>query len=103
VEYRNVVGNESVELVDRAVGGTISIEAPPISTKDFFTIANDSTTGAAQIVHGTTAGNIVTFDAPYCQIISPAYGGSQGIRTLDCGLAMIPSSSGNDEIKITTT
>lgn len=103
VVYRNVVGNESVELVDRAPGGSMSIEAPAISTKNWFELARLSTVDAMQIVHGTQAGNIVTIDAPNVQLISPTYGESDGISTIAATLAMVPGSGGNDEIKITTT
>lgn len=103
VVYRNVVGNESVEIIDRAVSGSVTFEAPAISTKDWFTTAVNSTTGALSIVHGTSAGNIVTISASDVQIISPTYGESDGISTLTANLSFVPSGSGNDEIQITTT
>ncbi|MCB0249853.1 MAG: hypothetical protein KDI07_14860 [Anaerolineae bacterium] len=103
VVYRNVVGNESVELIDRAPSGQIVIEAPTITTKNWFSTALASTTGALSIVHGTATGNIVTIGAPNAQIVSPTYGESDGISTLAMGLALVPGSSGNDEITITTT
>jgi hypothetical protein len=103
VVYRNVVGNESVELIDRAPGGSIAFEAPPIGTKNWFETARLSTTGALKIVHGTVAGNIVTIDAPNVQIISPNYAESDGISTIQATLSLVPSSAGNDEITITTT
>lgn len=102
VVYRNVVGNESVELIDRAPSGQIAFEAPAISTKNWFDTAVNSTTGAMTITHGTTAGNIVTITAPAVQIVSPTYGESDGISTIQANLSLVPSS-GNDEIQITTT
>lgn len=103
VVYRNVVGNESVEVIDRSVSGSVAFESPAISVKDWFTAAINSTTGALQIVHGTSAGNIVTIDAPNVQVVSPTYGESDGISTIQANLSLVPGSSGNDEIKITTT
>lgn len=102
VVYRNVVGEESVQIVDRAPAGQITIEAPPLSTKNWFTDAKANTTGALQIVHGTTAGNIVQLDAPTVQVLNPRYGESDGIRTIQMDLSFIPSASGDDEFKITT-
>lgn len=102
VVYRNVVGNESVELVDRAPSGSVTIEAPTISTKDWFGTALASTTGALSMVHGTAAGNIVTIAAPAVQLVSPTYGESDGISTIAAQLSFVPSS-GNDELTITTT
>lgn len=103
VVYRNVVGNESVEIIDRAVSGSVTFEAPAISTKDWFTTAVNSTTGALSIVHGTSAGNIVTISAPNVQIVSPTYGESDGISVITANLSFVPSSTGNDEVQITTT
>jgi len=102
VVYRNVVGNESVEITNRAVSGSCTIEAPTITAKDWFTTALNSTTGALQMVHGGTAGNIVTIDAPAAQVISPSYGDSDGIVTLEANLSLVPAS-GDDEITITLT
>jgi hypothetical protein len=55
------------------------------------------------MVHGTTAGNIVTIGAPNVQIVSPTYGESDGISTLQMGLSMVPGSGGNDEFTIAVT
>lgn len=103
VVYRNVVGNESVQIVDRAVSGSVTFEAPTITSKNWFEIAKASTTGALSMVHGTAVGNRVTIGAPNVQIVSPTYGESDGISTIQAGLSLIPGSSGNDEITITTT
>lgn len=102
VVYRNVIGNESVEIVNRAVSGSCTIEAPTITAKDWFTTALESTTGALQMVHGSTAGSIVTIDAPAVQVISPSYGDSDGIVTLEANLSFVPDE-GDDEITITLT
>jgi len=101
VVYRNVVGEESVQIVDRAPTGSITIEAPPLGAKNFFTIAKANTTGAIQIIHGTAAGFINQFDAPNVQVLNPRYGESDKIRTLTMDLAFIPSSSGDDDFKHT--
>jgi len=102
VVYRNVIGNESVEITNRAVSGSCTIEAPTITAKDWFTTSLESTTGALQMVHGSTAGNIVTIDAPAVQVISPTYGDSDGIVTLEANLSFVPDE-GDDEITITLT
>lgn len=99
-QYRELVGGESVEIVDRAPAGTIGIEAPPLGTKDFFAAAKDVTLGALQLVHGVGAGNIVQIDAPKVQIGSPSYRESQGIAMLDLPVSLVPDA-GDDEIKIT--
>lgn len=100
VVYRNVVGSESVQIVDRAPGGKLIIEAPPLSTRNFFTDAKSHVLSALQLVHGTQAGNIFQFDAAQTQFLNPAYGESDGVRTLEMDLAFIPTSAGDDEFQI---
>jgi len=102
VVYRNVVGSESVQITDRKPAGKVTIEAPVLSTFNAFTVAKANTTGALQLVHGTIAGNIIQVDAPTVQLLSPNYSESDGIRSLEMDLSLIPSSAGDDEIKITT-
>lgn len=102
VVYRNVVGEESVQIVDREPAGNVTIEAPVLSTFNPFTTAKANTLGALQLVHGTVAGNIVQIDAPQVQLRNPQYGNSDGIRTVQMELGIIPSSAGDDDFKITT-
>lgn len=100
VAYRNLVGEESVQITDRAPTGSCTITAVPIGTKDFFTLAKNATLGALAITHGTVAGNKVTIAAPQVQVVKPTYGDQDGIRMLQMGLELVPSA-GNDEITIT--
>ena len=102
VQYRNVVGDEKVLIVDRAPTGSVTFEAPALSTKNWFTTALADGTGALSIVHGTTAGNICTLAAPAVQVTEPSYNESQGVVTLSTNLRFIPSS-GDDELTITLT
>jgi hypothetical protein len=100
--YRELVGcNKSVIITNRAVEGTCMIEAPTIAQKDFFTIANDDTTGILTMLHGTTAGNRVTLLAPKVDIGNPSYEDSDGIQMLSLPFAAIPTSAGNDEVSLT--
>ena len=102
VVYRNVIVDESVLITDRAPSGQITIEEPEIGTKDFHSIIAAHTTGAMQLVHGDTAGNILTLDAPVVQLLQPAPSGNQGVAGLSMALRLIPSS-GDDEISIALT
>ena len=98
--YRNVVGDESVEITDRNMVGSIRVDAPPLATKDFFAKAKANGTGAIQLIHGVTAGNIIQIDAPNAQFSNPRYVDSNGVRALEMDLIFVPST-GNDEITIT--
>lgn len=102
VNYQNVVGQENVAITDRAVTGSCNIDAPLISTYDWFATAKNAQLGALSHVHGTTAGNIVEVAAPNVQVKSPSYGEDNGIRTLEMDLALVPTDAGDDEFKLIT-
>ena len=91
---------EHVEIVDRKSAGKIVMEATLVATKDWWTTIKDATTGALQVVHGLTAGNIVQVDAPKVQIFNPTYSNFQGIAMLNGDLVFAPNA-GNDELVIT--
>lgn len=93
---------EKVSITDRQPSGNISFIAPALSDKNYFTIAKANTEQVMQIIHGTAAGNIVTFDTPKAQVLQPTYGDINGEVSLQAGLALNPDS-GDDELTITTS
>ena len=102
IVYRELVGcTKSVLITNRAPAGEMMIEAPTIAAKDFFSIANADTTGLVTFLHGTTAGNQVTFLAPIVDIGNPSYSDSDGIQMLTLPYVATPSSAGNDEVTLT--
>jgi len=104
VVYRELVGcTKEVIITDRAPAGTCVIEAPLIATKDFFTIANGSSTGSISFLHGTTAGNRVTFTAAQSDINSPTYSDMDGIQMLNLPFIATPTSAGNNELSLAYT
>ena len=101
VVYRELVGGSTeVLLTNRAPTGEIVIEAPTIAQKDFFTIANDNTTGRVCFQHGVTAGNIVSAVMPVCDIGNPSYSDDSGIQMLSIPYVPTPTSTGNDEVAL---
>lgn len=100
--YRELVGcTKEVLITNRAPAGECMIEAPTIAQKDFWTIANDDTTGILSVLHGTTAGNQVSIVAPLVDITNPSYEDSDGIQMLNIPYVAIPTAAGNDEITLT--
>jgi len=100
--YRELVGttaSKEVLITDRKPSGSLSIEAPTLSSKNFFTIATGTATGTNKFIHGTTAGNKVQFSCPYTDISAPTYEESDGITMLNLPFTALPSS-GNDELEI---
>ena len=101
VVFRSLVGFEGVLLTDRQPAGSVSMEATTVAQKDWWTSIRNATTAAMEIIHGTTAGNIVEIDTPNLQIIEPSFADSDGIVMLNANLALIPGAAGNNEITIT--
>jgi len=104
VVYRELIGcTKQVLITNRAPAGECVIEAPTIAAKDFFTIANNNTTGILSFQHGTAGGNIVTFTAQKVDIGNPTYSDSDGIQMLNLPYVAIPTSAGNDELSLVYT
>jgi len=105
VKYRTLIGSDTVVISDRKPKGNIKFELPTLATKNFFDIAQNSTLGALSVTHGLTAGNIFKIEsaASGLGLDAPKYADNDGVVMLDAGLTFIPSSTGNDEIKITLT
>jgi len=101
VNYRDLIGSQSVVITDRAVTGTAVFEAPLTATKDFFAAALGSALGNLTITHGTTAGYKVKIDSTRIDISNPTYTDNDGVHMLSVPFVAVPSSSGNDEFSIT--
>lgn len=100
VEPRFLIGEESVEIVDRMSTGSAVVVATSLATKDWFSIAAAETLAALAVQQGTVAGNIITLAAPKVQIGRPTQGVSQGIANYSLPLMLRPSA-GDDELVIT--
>ncbi len=99
VEPRFLIGDESIEIVDRKASGTAVIQADLLAAKDWFAAAIARTRGAILWQHGLTAGNIVEISGPAVELGRPTYGQTQGITNLSVPLMLCPSA-GDDELKI---
>ena len=103
VIYRELVGGtKTVELLDRAPSGSLSIEAPTLATKNFFTAATGSATGNNLFLHGTTAGNKVQVSCPQSDIGAVTYADNDGVVMLEIPYTAVPNT-GNDEVSIVYT
>lgn len=102
--YRELVGcTKEVMITNRASAGECMIEAPTIAQKDFWAIANNDTTGTLTLLHGSNAGNRVTLLASKVDITNPSYADQDGIQMLNIPYVAIPTTAGNDEVKLTFT
>jgi hypothetical protein len=100
VQFRGLMGDESIQIGDREVTGELRIESANVTAHNFFSDADNRTESALSLVHGTAAGNIVKLDAPKVEVGAPQYVNDNKFVGMVLPLTFKPSS-GNDEIKIT--
>lgn len=83
VNYMDLPGYEGVSIDDIAPEGEIEILCPDHGDFDPFAIvrSEDDTYLALSCIHGTTAGNIVSFTNPEIQLLGVGYGEFEGKRT----------------------
>lgn len=104
--YRELVGGtKEVLITDRAVSGSVSIEAVLMATKDFFAAAvdDDAALGNLQFTHGSVAGNIVQFTSAKVDIGDVSYGDQDGIAMLEIPYTCVPDSAANAEFDLIYT
>jgi hypothetical protein len=102
--YRELVGGTKEALItDRKPAGTVMIEAPTIAAKDFFTAALGTSTGNLTFLHGTTAGNKVTFLASQVDVLNPTYADQDSVMMLSVPYVATPTTAGNDEVSLAFT
>jgi hypothetical protein len=72
-----------------------------MAQKDFFTDAlNDSLLGELSFLHGTITGNIVGIYSKRVKIGAPAYEDMNGTQMLRVPVTLLPSATGNDELRL---
>lgn len=102
--YRELVNcTKEVIITDRKPAGSVMIEAPTMATKNFFNAATNDATGNLTFLHGTTAGNRVTFTANQVDIQAPTYSDMDGIVMLNVPYVAIPTTAGNNEFSLAFT
>ena len=92
---------DEILITDRKPTGSLQIEAVTVAQKDWFGAMANDTVGALQMVHGSTAGNILQVDMPGVQLMDPRMSSLNGRRMLQANLKLNPGATGNDEITIT--
>ncbi len=98
VEPRFLVGNESIEIVDRAEKLDVQIEAVPLATFNPYALAESGDRVPVVFTHEkATAGRIITLTAPTCQLMRPgAPTEAQGITEWPLSFKPLPTT-GNDQ------
>ena len=102
--YRELVGGtKEVMITERAPSGSLVVEAPALSSHNFFTDAIGSSTGTNTWQHSGGAGNIVTVSCPQSSFSSPTYEDADGVVMLNLPYTAVPTSAGNNEFSLVMT
>lgn len=99
VKVFNNPGEREVRITEHASKGSITMLAPAIGVKDYFTTAKNGVLGTMKVEHGTTAATRWFFEcaADTCQILNPKYGDDEGRATIEAELNFVPTTAGGDE------
>ena len=101
VTHRELIGADNQVLITgRSPTGSVTVDEPPLSQRNYFMIARAGATGTLLLQHGQTTGHIIEFRAPKVEINNPQLSEASGISQLQLNLAMLPVS-GNDELSLT--
>lgn len=90
IEYRNVIGDESVLLIDRQPTGVVQVEERILSERDWHFLASRDTDFALVYTHGLDSATIV-LTAPCAQIESMEYQNSRGVLLTGLNLLLLPT------------
>lgn len=101
INHKNLIGSETIEIVDRKPSATLVIELPALASKDFFALAVAQTTGAISLIQGIVNGYKTAFAAANALLGNPNYADNGGIAMISAPVTINPSTSGNDELSIT--
>lgn len=103
VQPRLLANKDEIIVADRAETLNATVEVVPLTTLDPFALATAQTQIPVEIVHGNVAGNIVTINAPTCQVKRPpAAQNNQGKAERQLSFQPLPTL-GNDQYSITLT
>lgn len=100
VGYIDLPGQEFVSIQDRESSGSITIMDPTLAEWDYYAAVRDVILGGLSVIHGKTPGNIVAIEAVSTQVSKPSYENKDGDVALKADITILPTDTGNDEIKI---
>lgn len=98
--WRELINCAAPHSPDRQPSGSVTMEMPSITTKNWAEVVRLNTVGACQLVHGTLPGNVVQIDMPAVQCKPFSLQDDQSIAMINMPFDINPVL-GNDELKIT--
>jgi hypothetical protein len=98
--YMPLLGGESVDISQRSVTGKIVLDLTAANEVSFMTTVKANTLQSLGIMHGTTAGYKTMIWLPSVQLLNPSKTDVNGKLMLGFDVRCVPTSAGNDELKI---
>jgi len=98
--WRELVGYAGASSPDRKPTGTVVLEMPSVTTKNWAEIVREGAMGPCQLVHGTVAGNIVQLDMLAVQCNPFTLQDDAGVAMLSIPFDINPVL-GDDELSLT--
>lgn len=102
VSFIPLLSTERVDLTGRNVTGRCMLDLTAAQEVTFFGTVKANTTQGLGLTIGTAAGNKIILFAPAVQLINPRKEEINGARMIGFDLRLVPTTAGNDEIKIIT-
>jgi hypothetical protein len=103
VVYESYAGcTTQLAIRDRVPEGTIELESKLIAGQNFYTLFEAGTLVPISIVHGITAGNILTMAMSNCQLMEPTLADRNGVQFMSIPFMPI-STDGTSEISLAFT
>lgn len=97
--WRELVNCAAPHSPDRQPSGSVTMEMPSITTKNWAEIVRNSVVGACSLVHGTVPGNIIELAMPAVQCKPFTLQDDQSIAMINMPFDINPVG-GNDELQI---
>jgi len=99
VNFVPLLGGETVEISQRAIGGNLELDLTAAQEVTFMSSVLANTTQSLGWLHGTDNGYKVLLHMPAVQLINPSKAEINGKRLVGFDMRVVPSA-GNDELRI---
>lgn len=99
VNHVALLGGESVEISQREVTGSITLDLTSAQEVTLMAAVRAATLTSIGFVHGTVAGRALLVFMPYCQLINPRKDELNGKRLITFDFRAVPSL-GDDELRL---